>query len=215
MKTCSKCKESKPLSEFSKGSGRPCKECVKAYDTAHRNHIAVYQRRYQAANRDRIRIVHRQYRMEHSVELKIKGRKHYEVNCSRIAVIQHAYYTANRARVIARVQRYTAAHPAMNAASVRQWRAEHPEGHRAHQILKYAVDLGEVKKPAFCALCLASPETRHLHGHHPDYSKPLEVIWLCPACHSGIHRTGRIASGYIESIAPRAREGEQHVSNIS
>jgi hypothetical protein len=24
--------------------------------------------------------------------------------------------------------------------------------------------------------------------HHPDYTKPLEIIWLCRRCHKRIHR---------------------------
>jgi len=24
--------------------------------------------------------------------------------------------------------------------------------------------------------------------HHPDYSKPLEIIWLCRSCHLELHK---------------------------
>lgn len=27
-----------------------------------------------------------------------------------------------------------------------------------------------------------------LHGHHHDYAKPLEIEWLCVACHVAEHR---------------------------
>jgi hypothetical protein len=29
-------------------------------------------------------------------------------------------------------------------------------------------------------------------NHHPDYSKPLEILKLCPACHSTWHKKVRI-----------------------
>lgn len=33
---------------------------------------------------------------------------------------------------------------------------------------------------------------RYIHGHHEDYKKPLEVVWVCFACHAIRHR--RIAA---------------------
>lgn len=39
-----------------------------------------------------------------------------------------------------------------------------------------------LKEP--CAIC--GSENR-IHGHHENYKKPLEVIWLCPEHHSLIH----------------------------
>ncbi len=42
--------------------------------------------------------------------------------------------------------------------------------------------------PSPCVLCGSSK----VHGHHTDYFKALEVIWLCPSCHQLEHaRMGR------------------------
>jgi hypothetical protein len=30
--------------------------------------------------------------------------------------------------------------------------------------------------------------------HHPDYSKPLLVIWLCRPCHLALHKAGNAGS---------------------
>ncbi len=44
---------------------------------------------------------------------------------------------------------------------------------------------GKLTRPKKCERC---EEVEKLHGHHPDYNKPLEVIWLCPACHGAEHK---------------------------
>jgi hypothetical protein len=55
----------------------------------------------------------------------------------------------------------------------------------ARQILKRAVLSGVVTRPIHCEVCglICKP-----HGHHPDYSKPLKVIWVCTSCHGKEHR---------------------------
>lgn len=58
----------------------------------------------------------------------------------------------------------------------------HPERLRAHGRVKYEIERGRmVRKP--CEMC-GSPETE---AHHPDYSKPLEVAWLCLRHHREVH----------------------------
>lgn len=47
-----------------------------------------------------------------------------------------------------------------------------------------AVRDGKVKKPPHCEVCAAPGD---VHGHHDDYSRPLDVIWCCTACHGLIH----------------------------
>ncbi len=60
---------------------------------------------------------------------------------------------------------------------------------RARVLLRQAVVRGDIVKPASCERCGAAPlKTAHIHGHHHDYSKPLDVAWLCLACHGAAHR---------------------------
>lgn len=58
----------------------------------------------------------------------------------------------------------------------------YPEKERARRILRKAVSLGKVKKLS-CKKCNFSKT----EAHHPDYARPLKVIWLCRQCHSKLH----------------------------
>ena len=60
-------------------------------------------------------------------------------------------------------------------------KAEHPEKYRCHYALTNAVRDGRIKKPDRCSRC--NEKASRIEGHHDDYSKPLEVVWLCPLCH--------------------------------
>lgn len=60
----------------------------------------------------------------------------------------------------------------------RKSRLEHPEKHRARALVAHAVKAGRlVRQP--CGAC-GSPKAE---AHHHDYSKPLDVKWLCFRCH--------------------------------
>jgi hypothetical protein len=56
----------------------------------------------------------------------------------------------------------------------------------ANRKVAYALKIGELIKPGKCEHC--GINSIKLHGHHPDYNKPLETIWLCPKCHKGEHK---------------------------
>lgn len=58
-----------------------------------------------------------------------------------------------------------------------------PAKRRAREKVKAALRRGRlVRQP--CESCGAKPA----QAHHADYSKPLEVRWLCPPCHGIEHR---------------------------
>lgn len=62
---------------------------------------------------------------------------------------------------------------------------DHPEKYTARNILNAAIRDGKVHKAECCEWCGSE---WHLHGHHEDYSKPLDVIWLCVRCHHKRHK---------------------------
>ena len=49
--------------------------------------------------------------------------------------------------------------------------------------VQYAKGRGRLR-PQPCERCGAA---ENIHAHHEDYSKPLDVTWLCPSCHGARH----------------------------
>jgi predicted Zn-ribbon and HTH transcriptional regulator len=71
--------------------------------------------------------------------------------------------------------------------SYKQHRSKDPEKNNAREKLHYAVKTGEVIKPGTCQQCGQTFSREKLHAHHADYSRPLDVEWLCESCHSLNH----------------------------
>lgn len=63
------------------------------------------------------------------------------------------------------------------------WRISNPEAYKAQTAVGNALrDKRILREP--CSICSS---TENIHAHHKDYSKPLDVIWLCARCHHRIH----------------------------
>lgn len=70
------------------------------------------------------------------------------------------------------------------AEAIRAWKKNNPEAVEAYKQLRQAVRSGRVIRPTNCSRC--GRESR-LVAHHPDYTKPFEVLWLCSSCHKLLH----------------------------
>lgn len=62
---------------------------------------------------------------------------------------------------------------------------KYPEKQLARNLLNKAVSVGKKSKPSVCGTC---QQGGRIEGHHKDYSKPLDVTWLCTSCHANYHR---------------------------
>jgi hypothetical protein len=124
------------------------------------------------------------------------------------------YRLVNRERVLAECKRYHERNKEKMVAKVRLWRLKNPDKFKAiykkrnenskkyrkawfekykienlyrivcQREIQSMVRSGKILRPSACQLC--GKECRTV-GHHPDYSKPKEVIWVCRSCHGTIH----------------------------
>ena len=60
---------------------------------------------------------------------------------------------------------------------------------KAHAKFFYATKIGKIERPDKCTDCGKTEKElgAKIHGHHKDYDKPLEVVWLCSSCHKKHH----------------------------
>ena len=91
-------------------------------------------------------------------------------------------YDRERARQPHRVAERTRRH--------QEYADANPEKRAAHLALGRAVRDKKIGKLP-CAFCRADD---NLEAHHHDYTKPLDVTWLCRPCHRRFHALERMAT---------------------
>lgn len=64
---------------------------------------------------------------------------------------------------------------------------KYPQKNNARNILQYHIKNGDVIKPKVCSINNDKCNGR-IEGHHEDYRKPLEVVWLCKFHHKELHQ---------------------------
>lgn len=116
------------------------------------------------------------------------GTDFYESNRARCKECVKASARSNRAENIEQRREYDRArakHPhrmAANRENSAEYRRQFPERYRANNAVYAAVRDGRLHKLP-CEHCGALD----VEAHHPDYSRPLSVVWLCPPDHKAIH----------------------------
>lgn len=114
---------------------------------------------------------------------------------------QYSAYEKRRMRLPHRKQQgkaYSQSREAQQkkAYVIARYYASNPEKRAAHIVVGNAVRDGKLsKKP--CQACGAEKVV----AHHEDYSRPLDVIWLCSQCHANHHLHKRLIEQFHERRA--------------
>jgi hypothetical protein len=78
-----------------------------------------------------------------------------------------------------------------------EYNEKHPERIKARQLVDKEIVAGRMVRPKKCSRCGLFAR---VHGHHEDYNKPLEVIWLCASCHKKEHNNRRKVDSKVEGM---------------
>ncbi|HLE74954.1 MAG TPA: hypothetical protein VI864_02790 [Candidatus Bathyarchaeia archaeon] len=90
------------------------------------------------------------------------------------------YYRDHPEKNLEYAKNYHRIHPSQYLTSILLWQKRYPEKRRAHVIAGKNIPLNSA--------CMNCGSTEDIVRHHPNYSKPLEVVILCRKCHGLVHR---------------------------
>jgi len=186
MKQCKQCKQIKPFDDFHNlskkrahlGDGHVarCKECEKTYKKS-----PEYRKSQNERQKLRLR-----FDPEFAFRKRKKDKKYAQTEHGKKvhAAASRTYNQTPKGKVAAKRARKKYQQTQKFKKAIENYRLNNSEKRNANIIFSNAIKLGKIKRPPTCSICNIQcvPE-----GHHPNYSKPLEVVWTCKECHTGIH----------------------------
>lgn len=98
---------------------------------------------------------------------------------------KYAENPSYRKKSLARNKKRAKENPDAIKNEVKKHYKKHREKYLARQWLRRAVSRGKIMKPKKCERCGQIKD--RIEGHHHDYSKRLDVEWLCVDCHKLEH----------------------------
>jgi len=157
-------------------------------------YVKKYNRDYHARNREKARA----YSQRHRDRDNARRRERYSTDPAYKHRVNLQNSVSYRKHSIARLASSRPPDRTKNRQSCMAWRERNQDKHRAARMVKTALLYGRLERKP-CACCGAP--ARMSIAHHEDYSKPLEVIWLCRVCHKSLHQGRRFLVRYPTLIA--------------
>lgn len=117
----------------------------------------------------------------------IQDKKYYNKNKNRLKQYSNDYYYAHHDKCLVACKCYSKSikgKEVHNRGSAKYIK-NNPEKYAAHCKVYCALSTGELQKPKKCQVCNIKG---YVEAHHEDYSKPLDIIWVCKKCHCIYHK---------------------------
>jgi hypothetical protein len=142
------------------------------------------QREWKQRNRERLRAENAAYRERHKEALLAKSRARYAARKDDPEWMEQrrqmtlAWRSTPQGRAV--IAEYRERVKPLERARAREHMLNYRQGYRARNKLRYEIRKGRIVRPTECEQCGG---TGRIEGAHHDYSKPLDVRWLCQSCH--------------------------------
>jgi hypothetical protein len=184
MKTCHRCKENKPESEYQRNPGTKdglqssCRACV-----------SIMNKAWVAANKERNAATDKAYRETHRDQRNAK-RQEWRAGCrAEQAEVNNSWREINRESINARRQEIRNADPERTRALRRAEYLRFREQRKAHNAVNHAVRDGRLEPVmSFCCVLCGLPAEQYHHHNGYDDDHLLDVIPVCKRCHGRQHR---------------------------
>jgi hypothetical protein len=165
MKTCSQCKLPKPLDAFNRasksrdGHRSDCRECQKKSNHWH------------DANKERAKANRKRWHDANKESSEASAQEWRENNKEKDAASKKRWHDANKEKVTA-------------YSKIADGIGQRRDRRKVQNKTRVAIRRGHLERQP-CEVC---GTTEDIHAHHDDYSKPLEVRWLCRTHHIEHHK---------------------------
>jgi len=186
-KTCTKCKQSKSLSEFNK--------CLRNKDGHHpwcRSCQNIYQRQYEKTEKGKT--VNQRSRKSEKGRATQNRRDQTEERKAHLK----RYARSEEGKIVQDRFRKSEKGKANRRRFIKLYKIRHPERSKAVEKVNDAVKAGRLPRPNSlqCHDCAAqAKQYHHWHGYAPEHC--LDVIPVCAKCHKNLHLAHRFSSTAI------------------
>ena len=103
-----------------------------------------------------------------------------EAHREEISAYNRELYKKRREQILEYQRKYKKEHPEEISEQAKRHANKHPDRRKARTLINKLIKNRKLVKPTTCSIC---GSIDRIEGHHEDYSKPLEVEWLCYGCH--------------------------------
>lgn len=116
-------------------------------------------------------------------------REYGKKNCQKRTKRNRAWRNANAGWDAARKREWRKNNPGAHIPYMKRYREQNPQKIKAREAVRQAIRRGDLSR----GICRDCGTAKNVHAHHADYSRPLDVIWLCAVCHGELHAISETA----------------------